>query len=763
MFQSLQEFDFYKKVHKDLYQTSTVGGLFSTCAVISVALLFFLELNAYLTINHMSQIILDSGGYEPFVSIRFNMTFPHLPCKYVSAELQDVYGHHTLNESTSSNVDVRIFKWRVVDEGKRRVSVMEEHKEPNDAGHHEILPDDHHIHSMQKIATNLTVATFDSFIQKYDVVMVDFYAPWCIWCQRLEPVWENTAYEASKKDYADFVRFAKVDCTTKEWAPICRKKKIFAYPSVFMYRDGRSDRHQQYHGARTTTAFLSYIEDLPVETEQEEQLLDEEQLVKEEIEQEELGKVGAAERHAKTADNLPIDHDINHPLKAVMPRGKDKHGLKALMSILNILANNGGARQGGTIRVLRAKNGGSVRIISIRRIPFGKRHKMKGKFMKKSGTANRPEKIGIKKVLKNDPNIKIKILPSKKGQPSANQPTTAEVLKQATEVAKAADKVKEVVETVKDATQKAKDAIKPSGRRRRRRLMSVAGDGSRISTQELRELKDEFLGEKDTNKRQAIWKNKVLQLDDDLQKRFQDMLDGKEVEDGEAELHHHEEAKLVADHGDHDHHADGSRKPDYGDISGRAPEDHPHHVGHTEGCLIYGAVAAEKVPGTLRITAKSKWHDFVGHHIDLSHTIHHLSFGDLTHVLQNEFEHIDFHEYEGLKYISTLGGKYFKSDANKMTHHHYTKVVKTKFKLMDQIPPALRGHELFQYTASSHQYEDYTHVPSVKVSFDFSPMTLYFKEHGTPMYKFLTSVCAIIGGAVTVFSMVNSIVQSMKF
>ena len=118
-----------------------------------------------------------------------------------------------------------------------------------------------------------------------------------------------------------------------------------------------------------------------------------------------------------------------------MPRGKDKHGLKALMSILNILANNGGARQGGTIRVLRAKNGGSVRIISIRRIPFGKRHKMKGKFMKKSGTANRPEKIGIKKVLKNDPNIKIKILPSKKGQPSANQPTTAEVLKQATEVA----------------------------------------------------------------------------------------------------------------------------------------------------------------------------------------------------------------------------------------------------------------------------------------------------------------------------------------
>ena len=53
------------------------------------------------------------------------------------------------------------------------------------------------------------------------------------------------------------------------------------------------------------------------------------------------------------------------------------------MSILNILANNGGKRQGGTVRILRSKNGGAVRIISIRRIPFGKRHKNGGIIMKK--------------------------------------------------------------------------------------------------------------------------------------------------------------------------------------------------------------------------------------------------------------------------------------------------------------------------------------------------------------------------------------------
>ena len=73
------------------------------------------------------------------------MTFPHLPCKYECRTTRRIR-EHTLNESTSSNVDVRIFKWRVVDEGKRRVSVMEEHKEPIKEGTHEFCPMTPHTH-----------------------------------------------------------------------------------------------------------------------------------------------------------------------------------------------------------------------------------------------------------------------------------------------------------------------------------------------------------------------------------------------------------------------------------------------------------------------------------------------------------------------------------------------------------------------------------------------------------------------------------------
>lgn len=43
-------------------------------------------------------------------------------------------------------------------------------------------------------------------------VVVNFYAPWCPWCQRLEPTWEAVTQEAHTKypDSDGRIRFAKV-------------------------------------------------------------------------------------------------------------------------------------------------------------------------------------------------------------------------------------------------------------------------------------------------------------------------------------------------------------------------------------------------------------------------------------------------------------------------------------------------------------------------------------------------------------------------
>jgi len=46
-------------------------------------------------------------------------------------------------------------------------------------------------------------------------------------------------------------------------------------------------------------------------------------------------------------------------------------------------------------------------------------------------------------------------------------------------------------------------------------------------------------------------------------------------------------------------------------------------------------------------------------------------------------------------------------------------------------------------------------VPEARFSYDLSPMSVLITRKGKPMYEFVTSICAIIGGTFTVFSLLS--------
>ena len=104
----------------------------------------------------------------------------------------------------------------------------------------------------------LDTKSFKSYLTEHKdkLVMVDFFAPWCIWCRRLEPIWENTAKKlmGNHKGSGNPIRLASVDCTQE--TQLCQDYFVRAYPTIYFFMDGNPKPKEAYHGERTTTALI---------------------------------------------------------------------------------------------------------------------------------------------------------------------------------------------------------------------------------------------------------------------------------------------------------------------------------------------------------------------------------------------------------------------------------------------------------------------------------------------------------------------------
>jgi protein disulfide-isomerase A1 len=82
----------------------------------------------------------------------------------------------------------------------------------------------------------LTAANFDETIKKYDQLMVEFYAPWCGFCQAIEPIYRDAAIKLKEK--GSKARLAKLDATVEEHKPIKEDFKVTGFPQLFLVQAG---------------------------------------------------------------------------------------------------------------------------------------------------------------------------------------------------------------------------------------------------------------------------------------------------------------------------------------------------------------------------------------------------------------------------------------------------------------------------------------------------------------------------------------------
>lgn len=209
-----------------------------------------------------------------------------------------------------------------------------------------------------------------------------------------------------------------------------------------------------------------------------------------------------------------------------------------------------------------------------------------------------------------------------------------------------------------------------------------------------------------------------------------------------------------------------------------APPPPPNPFGSGEGCTVAGFIEVQRVPGsfTFRVQPPEGAGSVAIDTANVTHAVHDLFFG--PRVTAYQISRLptgtddELHAQRRSAYVSA---------ASRVSHAHHVSVVQSAFAFTT-------GHtvQTYRYTANSHSFVDDRVTalattgagagaatvgngttgggggvgPSATWSYSLSPMAVVTSETRKPLYHFLTYLCALAGGVITVVGLLDSVVHS---
>lgn len=244
--------DVYRKVDPDLTRSTPVGAFLSVVCICIMLILFVLEVQDYWTSSVTVEVTLDPGNENDDLQFNFNITVERVACPYIALELHNHLGTHSLNITRN----IARYKIKTKDSIRHTIGLVEGQEARR------VLIDDTNVNDSPEESEvaphDLTTKDYEGYISQYDVVLVNFFAPWCVWSKRLEPVWVSAAHEMSREFGRHRVAVAWVDCTRSDQVELCHRNHIGAFPTIVSFRGGDTHTVDHYHGERSVAALKEF-------------------------------------------------------------------------------------------------------------------------------------------------------------------------------------------------------------------------------------------------------------------------------------------------------------------------------------------------------------------------------------------------------------------------------------------------------------------------------------------------------------------------